>query len=144
MNLLRTFYSTTRFSRSLVLPFIRQSRLESSSTEQLPVWIQPKNESIEVKRRRLLYQSRKRGMLENCLLLSNFASTYLSKMNANDLDLYDKLINTPSNDWDLYYMATGKIETPEEYQHHIMDLFKEFVKNENREKRIKQPDLVPV
>ena len=140
MNLLRTFYSTTR---SVVLPFVRQAHLEAP-TEQLPEWIQPKNEAVEVKRRRLLYQSRKRGMLENDLLLSNFASTYLSKMNANDLDLYDKLINTPSNDWDIYYMLTGKIETPEEYQHHITDLLKTFVKNEQKQKRIRQPDVVPV
>jgi succinate dehydrogenase assembly factor 2 len=140
MNLIRTFYST---SRSLVLPFIRQSHLESP-TEKLPTWTQPTNESIDIKRRRLLYQSRKRGMLENDLLLSNFASTYLSKMNANDLDLYDKLINTPSNDWDIYYMAIGKIDTPEEYQHHIMDLLKQYVKNEQKQKRIRQPDLAPV
>jgi len=143
MNLLRTFSSTARFSRSLILPFIRQSHLESVP-EQLPIWIQPKNEPTETKRRRLLYQSRKRGMLENDLLLSNFASIYLSKMNANDLDLYDKLINTPSNDWDLYYMAIGRIETPEEYQHHIMDLLKEYVKNEQKQKRIRQPELIPV
>jgi len=143
MNLLRIFYSTTRLSRSLALPFIRQVHLEAP-TEQLPIWIQPKNESIDIKRRRLLYQSRKRGMLENDLLLSNFASVYLPKMNANDLDLYDKLINTPSNDWDIYYMAVGKIDTPEEYQNHIMDLFKEFVKNEQKQIRIRQPDLVPV
>jgi len=143
MNLLRTFYSSTRLSHSVVLPFVRQAHLESS-TEQLPEWVQPKNESIEVKRRRLLYQSRKRGMLENCLLLSHFAAAYLTKLNAEDLDLYDKLINTPSNDWDIYYMATGKIETPKEYQHHIMDLLKTYVKNQEKEIRIRQPDLIPV
>jgi succinate dehydrogenase assembly factor 2 len=140
MNLLRLFSSTTR---SFAFSFVRQIHLESSS-EQLPNWIQPKNESTEIKRRRLLYQSRKRGMLENDLLLSNFASNYLSKMNADDLDLYDKLINIPSNDWDLYYMAIGKIDTPEEYQNHMMDLLKEYVKNEQKQKRIRQPDLIPV
>lgn len=143
MNLLRTFYLTTRFNRSLVLPFVRQAHLKST-TERLPIWIQPENEALETKRRRLLYQSRKRGMLENDLLLSNFASIYLSKMNANDLDIYDKLINTPSNDWDLYYMAIERIDTPEEYQNHIMDLLKKFVKNEQKQKRIRQPDLIPV
>jgi succinate dehydrogenase assembly factor 2 len=143
MNLLRTFYSTTRLNRSLIFPIVRQTHAESK-TERLPIWAQPKNESTEVKRRRLLYQSRKRGMLENDLLLSNFASTYLSKMNVDDLDLYDKLINTPSNDWDLYYMAIGRIETTEEYQNHVMDLLKKFVKNEQKQKRIRQPDVVPV
>jgi len=134
MNLIRTF-------RSAIIGSIRFSHVESS---QEPIWKQPENESIDVKRRRLLYQSRKRGMLENDLLLSNFASKYLSTMNEKDLDLYDKMINTPSNDWDLYYMANGKIDTPYEYQHHIMDLLKQFVKNEQKEKRIRQPDLVPV
>lgn len=136
MNLFRRFAFPIR-------TFIRQSHLESTS-DPCPVWIQPKNEPMDVKRRRLLYQSRKRGMLENDLLLSNFASNYLTKLNEKDLDLYDKLINTPSNDWDLYYMAIGKVETPEEYQHHVMDLLKEFVKNEQKQKRLRQPDLVPV
>lgn len=139
MNLLRTISLTARFSR----PFIRQSHHESTA-EQLPEWTQPKNEPLEVKRRRLLYQSRKRGMLENDLLLSNFASKYLANFNPKDLDLYDKMINTPSNDWDLYYMAVGKIETPQEYQHHVMDLFKEYTKNHQRQSRVRQPDLVPV
>lgn len=143
MSLLRYCSLTSRLSRSFFLPVIRQSHLEASG-DQLPIWTQPKNEPIETKRRRLLYQSRKRGMLENDLLLSNFAATYLSKMDANDLDLYDKLINTPSNDWDLYYMAIGKIETPDEYQNKIMDLLKIFVKNEQKQKRIRQPDLTPV
>jgi succinate dehydrogenase assembly factor 2 len=146
MNFLRTFYSTVHLNRSLFFPLVRQVHLKSSSSspERLPEWNQPQNELTEVKRRRLLYQSRKRGMLENDLLLSHFASAYLPNMNAADLDLYDKLINTPSNDWDIYYMAIERIETPVEYQHHIMDLLKTFVKNEQKQKRIRQPDLTPV
>ena len=143
MNLLRTISLATRLTHPLIGSSIRHKHLESTS-ERLPIWIQPQNESLEVKRRRLLYQSRKRGMLENDLLLSNFASKYLPTMNPDDLDLYDKLINTPSNDWDLYYMAVGKIETTEEYQHRVMDLLKEYAKNQNRQSRIRQPDLVPV
>lgn len=140
MNVFRAFSSPLR---SIGLSLARRSHLEATG-EQLPVWNQPKNEPVEVQRRRLLYQSRKRGMLENDLLLSNFASIYLPKMNAKDLDLYDKLINTPSNDWDLYYMAIGKIDTPDEYQHHVMDLLKTYVKNEQKQSRVRQPDLVPV
>ena len=136
MNFLRRFSFPIR-------SLVRQSHLEARP-EQSPVWIQPKNEPVEVKRRRLLYQSRKRGMLENDLLLSNFASNYLKNMNDKDLDLYDKLINTVSNDWDLYYMAIGRVDTPDEYQHHIMDLLKQFVKNEQKQKRIRQPELISV
>lgn len=143
MNLLRTISLTTRLTHPLIRSSIRQKHLETTP-ERLPIWTQPLNESLEVKRRRLLYQSRKRGMLENDLLLSNFASKYLATMNPDDLDLYDKLINTPSNDWDLYYMAVGKIETTQEYQNHVMDLLKEYAKNQNRQSRIRQPELVPV
>ena len=56
---------------------------------------------------RLLYQSRKRGMLENGLLLSTFASKYLDSMTEDELMQYDMMINFPSNDWDLYYWAAG-------------------------------------
>lgn len=48
----------------------------------------------------------------NCdffLFFSTFASKYLSKFNLNQLEAYDELINKPSNDWDIYYWATGTI-----------------------------------
>ena len=35
----------------------------------LPPWEEKPSEPIDIKRRRLLYESRKRGMLENCILL---------------------------------------------------------------------------
>lgn len=35
----------------------------------LPPWQERTDEPIETKRARLLYESRKRGMLENCILL---------------------------------------------------------------------------
>uniref|UniRef100_A0A5F5PXI8 Succinate dehydrogenase assembly factor 2, mitochondrial n=1 Tax=Equus caballus TaxID=9796 RepID=A0A5F5PXI8_HORSE len=73
----------------------------------LPPWQERTDESIETKRARLLYESRKRGMLENCILLSLFAKEHLHHMTEKQLNLYDRLINEPSNDWDIYYWATG-------------------------------------
>lgn len=35
----------------------------------LPPWEEKPGEPIDIKKRRLLYESRKRGMLENCILL---------------------------------------------------------------------------
>ncbi|XP_063464576.1 succinate dehydrogenase assembly factor 2, mitochondrial isoform X3 [Pan paniscus] len=72
----------------------------------LPPWQERTDESIETKRARLLYESRKRGMLENCILLSLFAKEHLQHMTEKQLNLYDRLINEPSNDWDIYYWAT--------------------------------------
>ncbi|XP_075693788.1 succinate dehydrogenase assembly factor 2, mitochondrial [Rhinoderma darwinii] len=108
---------------------------------QLPVWKERKNEAPEVKRARLLYESRKRGMLENCLLLSLFAKKYLSTMTDTQMSQYDRLINEPSNDWDIYYWVTGAQEPPEELNNEIMHLIKEFAKNRDMEQRLRQPDL---
>uniref|UniRef100_A0A2I2YMD8 Succinate dehydrogenase complex assembly factor 2 n=1 Tax=Gorilla gorilla gorilla TaxID=9595 RepID=A0A2I2YMD8_GORGO len=78
----------------------------------LPPWQERTDESIETKRARLLYESRKRGMLENCILLSLFAKEHLQHMTEKQLNLYDRLINEPSNDWDIYYWATGSSDSP--------------------------------
>ncbi|CAL1529559.1 unnamed protein product [Lymnaea stagnalis] len=107
----------------------------------IPPYIERQGETLELKRARLLYQSRKRGMLENGLLLSNFAGRYLNSLTENQLSLYDKLINQPSNDWDIYYWITGARETPEEFRSDVMELLQKHAKNIEREPRNTQPDL---
>lgn len=88
-----------------------------------------------------MYQSRKRGMLENDLLLSTFAAKYLRTMTAEQVEMYDTLINKPSNDWDIYYWATGNKPTPPEYENEMMQMFRKHVQNEFKEKRLRMPDL---
>ena len=61
------------------------------------------NETVEVKRARLLYQSHKRGTSENGILLANFAKKYLPQMKETQLDEYDKIISSLYNEWDIYY-----------------------------------------
>lgn len=100
-----------------------------------------KNDPIDVKKARLLYQSRKRGMLENGLLLSTFAAKYLANMNERQTDEYDKIINLPSNDWDIFYWAMNMKPTPKEFDNEMMSLLKEYVKNINCETRLEQPAL---
>ncbi|XP_793951.1 succinate dehydrogenase assembly factor 2, mitochondrial isoform X2 [Strongylocentrotus purpuratus] len=107
----------------------------------IPEWKQPQNESMELKRARLVYQSRKRGMLENGIILSTFAGRYLEGFDEEQLDQYDNLINKPDNDWDLFYWVVQHKPTPEEYDHGVMDLLKTFAKNPDMESRIRQPDL---
>ncbi|XP_067902949.1 succinate dehydrogenase assembly factor 2, mitochondrial isoform X1 [Heterodontus francisci] len=107
----------------------------------LPPWEERTNEPLDIKRARLLYESRKRGMLENCIILSFFAKKYLNKMTEKQLSLYDKLINQPSNDWDIYYWMTETKPTPPEFDNEVMALLKEFTKNRNMEQRIGQPSL---
>ncbi|MBN3303661.1 SDHF2 factor, partial [Amia calva] len=107
----------------------------------LPPWEARPNEPICTKRRRLLYESRKRGMLENCILLSLFAKKYLDSMTEPQLLQYDRLINEPSNDWDIYYWATGAQPSPPQYQGDVMQLLQEFTQNRDMEARLRQPDL---
>lgn len=80
-------------------------------------------------------------MLENGLILSTFASRYLKDMTNTQTSMYDQLINLPSNDWDIFYWATGVKETPSEFDNEVMNMLKEHVKNKDREARLKQPDL---
>lgn len=80
-------------------------------------------------------------MLENGLLLSTFAARYLKDMNADQVTLYDDLINQPTNDWDIFYWATKVKPTPDEYNNEIMDMLKKHVGNEKREQRLRQPGL---
>ncbi|XP_068206518.1 succinate dehydrogenase assembly factor 2, mitochondrial-like [Palaemon carinicauda] len=107
----------------------------------IPMYEEKVGEPIHLKKARLQYQSRKRGMLENGLLLSSFAHRFLSAMSEEQLSMYDRLINLPSNDWEIYYWATGVRETPLEFDNEVMTMLKDFVKNSDRENRTVQPDL---
>ncbi|XP_071477302.1 succinate dehydrogenase assembly factor 2, mitochondrial-like [Diadema antillarum] len=107
----------------------------------IPEWKQPENESLDLKRARLLYQSRKRGMLENGIILSTFAGRFLEGFNETQLNQYDYLINKPDNDWELFYWVIGHKPTPEEFDTEVMTLLQEFAKNPDMESRIRQPDL---
>ncbi|KAK7068516.1 Succinate dehydrogenase assembly factor 2, mitochondrial [Halocaridina rubra] len=107
----------------------------------IPPYEEKVGEPINMKRARLQYQSRKRGMLENGLLLSSFAHHYLAKMTEEQLSMYDRLINLPSNDWEIYYWATGVRPAPEEFSNEVMTMLQDFVKNSERENRTVQPNL---
>ncbi|KAF1392798.1 hypothetical protein PFLUV_G00031790 [Perca fluviatilis] len=106
----------------------------------LPPWEERPGEPADIKKKRLLYESRKRGMLENCILLSLFAKRYLNTMSEKQLLQYDRLINEPSNDWDIYYWATEAQPTPDVYQGEVMDMLKEFTKNRNHEQSHNPPE----
>ena len=134
---------TSTVARSLVAPLTRPLATTSKlfNISEIPPYDEKFHEVLKDKRSRLLYQSRKRGMLENGLLLGSFANKFLDNFDEEHLVLYDRLINIPSNDWDIYYWATGAKETPEEYDNPIMDMLKEHAQNKDRESRITLPNL---
>ncbi|KAJ2357755.1 Succinate dehydrogenase assembly factor 2 mitochondrial [Coemansia erecta] len=69
------------------------------------------NEDTGTMRRRLLYQMRKRGILETDLLLSTFAAQHLSGLTRAELSDLDALLS--NIDWDIFYWATGKTQAPD-------------------------------
>ncbi|KAG8125527.1 hypothetical protein E2320_020674 [Naja naja] len=75
------------------------------------------------------------------MFLFLFAKENLNQMNEQQLDLYDRLINEPSNDWDIYSWATETKPAPEIFENEILQMLREFTKNKHREKRLRQPDL---
>lgn len=121
--------------------FRKEEIFPPSNEPYIPAYEEKFDEPLKLKRARLLYQSRKRGMLENGLLLSTFADKHLNNMEADLLSQYDRLINLPSNDWDIYYWVTGVKPTPVEFDTTVMQMLKEHVQNKNKESRIRQPDL---
>lgn len=97
------------------------------------------HEVIETKRARLLWQSRKRGILETDLLLSTFAAKELEHMNMEELILYDQLLDEP--DWEIYYYATAKKQAPEKFRDtKLIQQLIQHVKNEEKETR-RMPSL---
>lgn len=79
-------------------------------------------------------------MLENDLLLSTFAKKYLGNFSEGQTMMYDRLINSPSNDWDIFHWIVGKQETPKEFDNEIMALLKKHAKNKDRTV-LRQPEL---
>uniref|UniRef100_A0A1I7TFN9 Succinate dehydrogenase assembly factor 2, mitochondrial n=1 Tax=Caenorhabditis tropicalis TaxID=1561998 RepID=A0A1I7TFN9_9PELO len=73
-------------------------------------------EQLDAKRARLLYQSKKRGILENDILLGNFAEENLQQMSEVELKAYDKLINGEHMEWDLFYYLSNKKTPPEDVE----------------------------
>jgi succinate dehydrogenase assembly factor 2 len=73
--------------------------------------LKQRDESIQVFRKRLLYSSRKRGILETDLLLSSWAKDNLDNLDLKGLKEYEVLLH--ENDWNIYYWLTGGLEAPE-------------------------------
>jgi len=87
--------STTprRYADPWPLPHTPEHMASTTSPSDLPppAPLERPNESIEVTRARLVYQSRKRGTLESDLLLSTFARDHLGGMNHEELKEFDKV-----------------------------------------------------
>ncbi|KAK0133622.1 Succinate dehydrogenase assembly factor 2, mitochondrial [Merluccius polli] len=103
----------------------------------LPPWEERTGETTDIKRRPPPLREPQEGHVGEL----HIAQRYLNTMSETQLRQYDRLINEPTNDWDIYYWATGAQPTPELYQGEIMDMLKEFTKNRDHEQRLDAPNL---
>merc|ERR1711941_103883 len=110
------------------------ARFEATKIDQF-------NENLDTKQRRLLRQSRKRGISENDLLLSTWFQQEKDNMSMKELEEYDMIINAPVNEWDLFYWISKTRDVPEEYQLPTMEKLQEHCENKNREERLRQVDI---
>jgi len=140
-----SFSSVDKFNRPLPKLTFYQYSTQTPDSEAaiddsfLPEPIDRSHETPEVTRSRLLYQSRKRGILETDLLLSTFAKKNLANMTETEMKEYDKLLDEP--DWEIYYWATQRKPAPEEWKDsRILARLKEHVKNEGKV-ILRMPDL---
>jgi len=82
---------------------------------------------LDLMRSRLIYQSRKRGILENCIIFTTFADKYLKTFSFEQLQKYDALINSKFDEWDLYAWSIGSKPAPQEFNNDILKLLKDHV-----------------
>lgn len=125
--------------------WLNHGKPQNPSYNELALRIDPikrHGESVEVKRARLVYQLRKRGILESDLLLSRFASKRLHTFSSEELDEYDQLLDEP--DWDIYYWATKNYDVtplPEKWRNSkILALLQQDAENPDRE-ILRMPNL---
>lgn len=62
---------------------------------------------------RLIYQTRKRGILETDLILSTWAKSNLHSLTDDELDEFDRLLDEP--DWDIFYWCTERKPAPDRW-----------------------------
>ena len=81
-----------------------------------------KEESIEVRRKRLKFRSWHRGIKEADILLGSFADEFLDQLSDTQLDDYENLLREP--DSDLVAWITNERTQPDEYDHDLMKMLK--------------------
>jgi antitoxin CptB len=82
------------------------------------------HESVTVRRKRLLHQSRYRGRLEGDLLFGGFADRHLASLSGAQLDRYEALLQ--ETDQDVFAWISGQKPVPEHHDHDVFRLLQDF------------------
>ena len=81
-------------------------------------------ESVEVRRKRLLYRSWHRGTREADLLIGTFADRNLADFDGEMLDQFARLL--AENDPDIYDWMTERTPVPPEHDNPVTVLLRQF------------------
>ncbi len=77
-----------------------------------------------IRRKRLLYRSRRRGMREADHLLGGFAKRDLDGLSDEQLDRYERLLE--NTDMDLLDWITGRAPVPDAFDNDVMVLLRDY------------------
>jgi antitoxin CptB len=81
-------------------------------------------ESLTVRRKRLIYQSRYRGCLESDVFFGRFADAHLHQLDRPQLERYEALLR--ENDHDLFAWISGLVPVPVRHDHEVFALLRRF------------------
>ena len=83
------------------------------------LWFIKTMNSLNDKRKRLIFRSHHRGTKEMDLIMGTFADQNIANFNEEQLAQYEELLNIP--DLDLYNWITGKEETPANVMNPVLE-----------------------
>ena len=81
-------------------------------------------EAIDIRRKRLLFRSWRRGTKEADLLLGSFAERHLLGFTADQVDRYEALL--AADDGDLLAWIAGRVQPPAERESDVLRLLLGF------------------
>lgn len=82
------------------------------------------SDQLEIRRKRLLFQSWHRGTRETDLLLGSFAEKHLAQLSVAQLDSYEALLN--ENDADIFDWIVRRNEPPASVRSDVLDMLLAF------------------
>jgi len=110
--------------RGLLEPRCSQVRWGYVQNDELkPVY--EATETADTRRRRLLYQSRHRGTVENELLLGSFCRDNVDKLSVQQLTDFERLL--AEHDVDLFKWMTGREPVPPHLDCDVMQKLKQHI-----------------
>ncbi len=86
--------------------------------------------SFNLRRQRLLFRCWHRGTQESDFILGGFADVHLAEFDGAELDRFEALLDC--TDPDLFDWIIGGFAAPEEHDHDVMRLLREFAQRRTR------------